>query len=262
LLHPAHHWPLLCNGSINNNNQKGNPMKRIQLFAVLAAVLAVVTCTTRAADPGPVIFKMTATSQAIYDQASYKTNAFTSTVTNITVTTLYTVSNGVIDSTRLLQMLANSFDTIFPDGAQLKLNDSSEFVVAVGTNVVQIVTNVLSLTTSNNPVYGGSMVTSYKLDHTGESVNNTLKYTETVSGAVVYDDSGRATADGKTTRMTLRGVETFKGNDVMTGTTKFNYLFSFTGDGQGSVSNSVSNNEFILRGGFTGAVSGIGPVGP
>ncbi len=236
-------------------------MKRIQLFAILA-VLVVFTGRALAgsSDPGPVTFKITATFQANNDQTTSKTNA-TSTSTNITITSTFTESNSTIDDTALLKMLANSFNTSFPSAAQLKYNPTNNaFVVVNGTSQILDASSVFSFGTSNNPVMAGTIVTGVTFNSAGESVKTTEKFSQLLSAGLVYDDSAFGTANGNATRIVMHGVESFKTSTIVTTNANFTDSISFSGDGRGSISNSVTNTKFILRGGFTTAVGGTAPL--
>jgi hypothetical protein len=236
-------------------------MKRIQLFALFAVLVALASrALAGSADPGPVTFKITATSQAIDDQTTFKTNT-ASTSTNFTATSIFTESNSTIDNTALLQMLANSFNTTFPSGALLKYNATNNaFVVVNGTSQILNVSNVFTFGSSNNAVATGTVVTGVTFNSAGESTKTTQKFSQMASAGLAYDDSALTTANGNTTRLMMHGVESFKTSSVITTNVNFTDAVSFTGDGSGSISNSVTNTKFILRGGFTTAVGGTAPL--
>jgi hypothetical protein len=231
-------------------------MKLIRLLAILAALggFTYNSHAVAATFGGPVTFKFIGSFTGL-ESASSKTNS-SSTVTNIVEKQSVTASNATINNVKLLQMLMNSFNTTFPSGAVLGLDTEGQIVVAVGTNVVQSVSSVLSLTTSNLQVTVGSAVITEKIDHTGPSETTAEKITVTFPASLDYDDSALVTGDGTATRFSAKGFETEKASiNGPTSAEKVKAILTFSGAGGGSVSNNVANNRFVIHGALVGSVS-------
>src|SRR5262249_27042012 len=74
---------------------------------------------------GPATFKLTAFTQGLnFSQVSSKTNQ-SSTSTNVTTVYKSTVTNSVFDSTDMLNLLANSFNTTFAPGSQVAIRNGT-----------------------------------------------------------------------------------------------------------------------------------------
>ena len=242
-------------------NKKKEVMKRIRIrsLGLLAALTFIAGINAHAADPGSITIKITATSQALSGLATYSTNS-SSTVTNLTATSKYTTSNSIIDDTRLLQMLANSFNETYPPGSALKLSSSGDIVVANGTNIVRDAVSVLSLTQSNNPITSGTITSKEKIAPGGTTGSSTFAMIQSAAAGLSYDDSGLSTADGSTTRFHIPGVEDNHIIMSSSGTENFSLMLDFAGGGSGSISNSVSSTDFVLRATAVGAMSVKGVV--
>lgn len=229
-------------------------MKHIRLLVATAAFAAVSQSSFASSLTfGPVNFKLTSIQSNIVDQYSYSTNK-TSSSTNLSQTQLYTTTTTSINNNQLLSMLANSLTMTWPAGATLKLDNFGDFDVVDKTNgLIEDVSEVLSISTSTNAVYSGTIVDTETINKNGVSAGETQKYTETVSATLVYDDTFLPTVNGTNTQITVNGIETLHGmtSSSNSGET-FKYVVSFIGTGTGSIFNYlVSTNGIIVGGTLT-----------
>jgi hypothetical protein len=161
-----------------------------------------------------------------------------------------------VNNAEILSMLANSYNiSSWPSGAALKLSGTT-FVVAVGTNLVRDVSNVLSLSTSNS-VFTGQNTETQVSNPSGSTTTAKLSENIITAASLVYDDTALTTFDGKNTQFTANGYlsATISGNgDVSTGVTKV--TFTFTGGGAGN----VSGTDFVIHGTLVGSFTtpGVG----
>lgn len=243
-------------GSITNLIGSVANMKRIHLLIVTSAFAAVSLSSFAASTFARMDFKLFSIQQDITNQMTGSTNE-TSSSTNISQTSLWTTRITTINNRRLLYMLSNSFNMTWPPGAVLKMDRVGDFDVVSGSNVVKDVSSVLFEIISNNfAVYAGTTVDKTTLTKNGSSATETYNYAVTTPASLVYDDSALTTANGKTTRLTVNGIErghvlTSRSNTSET----FSAVLSFTGTGYGSISNAVSNDLLILGGTYTRTMS-------
>lgn len=225
-------------------------MKPLRLL-VVAAAFAAVTHSSSASNLkfGPVNFKFSWVQQIPPGEPTYTTNK-TSIATNITQSTPYTAAVTNLDNTELLAMLANSLTMTWPAGSSLKLDNFGDIDVVDANGIVEDVSSVFYFTQNDNGIYSGVDRFTETLGVPGEV--ESAKYTETVSGTLVYDDSWLPTVNGNATRITINGISTIKGVTANNGAT-FVYASSFIGTGSGSTSNSVTGAiPFIVGGTATG----------
>lgn len=194
----------------------------------------------------PVTFSFAATYQDLENQATNIMHV-TSGATNFETISMSTTTNSTIDNEKLLQMLANSFNTNFPSTASLKLDGSFNVLVTVGTNIVLNTSNVLVIHPGNDGVFSDKfrVRTFFNTNNDGFTHSSISG-----SGSLDYDDSLLATGNGNTTRFSAKGLLTSRNDaDFRNGITKSRSMMIFSGSGTGSISNTISHN-FILQGGF------------
>jgi hypothetical protein len=233
-------------------------MKSLTRLATVI-VLTLLTMNAQAVLPletGPAVFKLTATAQEYsYVTASSRTN-HTATATNITTVTKSKATNAPIHADFILGLLANSFNTSFPAGAQLVmrgLGNFSFFVVdSTGTNILLNVSAVLSIT-ENAGVNSGMETLIQKTTAAGTkySGNNTQVLTEYAT--LSYNDTALMTKDGTHTNFQLNGilVDSLSTN---IGTVKSRQSVLFQGSGSGTIQ---GKDNIILKGTLSGALSGL-----
>lgn len=228
-------------------------MKHIRLL-VVAVAFAASNLSTFASSLifGPVTIKLSSIQQIINDQTTTSTN-INSSSTNITQTVLSTTQTTTINNSQLLDMLANSFNTTWPSGAALKFYTNGDFVVVKGSTIVQDVNTVFSVGNGTG-IFSGTKVDKTTINPSGESKTEMSKGTTTASSSLYYDDSGLATANGKTTRISLNGINTIHSTiaPASSGGT-YSFVFSFIGTGTGSISNALSDVQLFVSGTCLGA---------
>jgi hypothetical protein len=229
-------------------------MKRICLLTATIA-LATVAFNVPAGVQGTVNFKFTALFQDVVNKVTNTTHV-ASSVTNVQQISLSTTTNAAINNNTLLRMLANSFNTNFPPGAALKLNEFGHVVVAVGTNIVLSASNVLAINVTTNGVFSDNLLSQAKFTSTTNTAHVVTKETVNDAASVDYDDSLLSTRDGNTTRFSARGLVTqHAASSVNNGIGTQSQTLVFSGSGSGSISNSISQTQFVLRGGFAAGLT-------
>lgn len=231
-------------------------MKHLRLLAV-AAAFAAVSLNSFATPPtyGPVDFKFTSIQQHLNGEPPmYSTNQ-NGSATNFTTRRLYTTASTNINNAELLAMLANSFNTTWPAGAQLRMSANDNFYIVTNSVVIQSLSGVLYLSNNNaNAVYSGSDVSKDILNSHGPSHTEASKFTETVPAVLFYDDSALSTGDGSTTQFTASGLEVVDGNafySSISGSTSSQVL-SFVGTGSGTnYIPGMSGHSFVVGGALT-----------
>jgi len=181
---------------------------------------------------GPVEIKLTATQQDLSD-SEVKANppTFKWTTTNLTLNT-----------EQVVQLLANSFNTNFPDGASLAISGCGDLAVvdATGTNVLLNVSAVLS--TSIETVLTGQAV---------DSANGGFQAHFSGDAVFTYDDESFITTDGKHTSFTFHG-RFLQHMSASNKTEKANTTSVLTG---GSGSGTLRNKTTV----FTGTIKAHTP---
>jgi hypothetical protein len=230
-------------------------MKSALSFALII-LLNLVSFSSRADVLGPVNFKFIGTYQDIFGQSSNTVHA-TATVTNTELILTATTTNAALNNDKLLRMLANSFNTTFPSGGELNFDQAQHLVVVVGTNIILNVSNVLVLNHDfTNGVLVNHAVLAEEVSPHGTISNSHAKGIGTTEASLDYDDSLLPTADGNTTRFSVKGLLTSHNSSVVKkGVGSDVSILTFSGSGSGSISNAVSHRTFILRGGFVSRIT-------
>jgi hypothetical protein len=229
-------------------------MKIPATFLFLTLLLAFAS-QVQAADPAPVDIHFSVIQQLADAPFRWKTN-LTKSSTNILLHTKLNTSEYVIDSSRLLKMLANSYNTNFPTNATVKMTGNSILVVS-GTDVILNASDVVGLRSNNLWVVTGTDNTEDLSSHKGHS--SIIHYNETgyFQANFDYDDSLLSTRDGNTTRFSVQGLEIFRDrNTVLNDQLQtYNFAVNFTGGGIGSVSNATSFNRLVISGDLSSRMS-------
>lgn len=189
-------------------------MKTILSILVLTAALSALATEPPVGTPvvaGPAVVAIHGMGQVSPTRTiSARTNVVGG-ITNVTAVYKDTTTNFTINADALMAALTNSFQTNFPAGSRLLLENNGnlfEFIVSdsTGTNFGFDPGPVLSSSFAGNPGYTlNSGVVSETL------TNNALvsgKELETTATAIkfTYDDSGMTPADGKHTVFTWTGL--------------------------------------------------------
>ena len=208
---------------------------------------------------GPIVINLTAIQQSLSNATTSTTNT-TATTTNITTVTKYTTTNTVINNAKILKMLSNSFNTNFPSTAVLRVNESGEVVVAVGTNVILNANSVIHIGFSGTPnVDAGSETATSKVTPTSTNATLRILITDSAIDSLTYDDSTLTTADGTTTNFKVDGFRTLRISETVsqvnnTASAVVTYTATLTGAGEGT----ISNKDAVIKGVVVLSVSIVG----
>jgi hypothetical protein len=242
-------------------------MKFIHSLAVLFVSQQIMFCQSPPATQGPVNLKFIVTDQTISGEMSQtiKTNADT---TNIITTTTYITTNWVLDNAKLLQIIGDAYRRSFQPGATLMLDQNTNFIVAVGTNVVLNLSNILTLTPDNMdslfvgsffiPDLSGKFISKQRIGRTGISEQTEDNYVLTSMSTLNYDDSSLTLPYLKTTHFSVKGIEKQQFRITANGTNEvvINFM-TFTGVGNGGIHPFGSyDRQIFLRGDFVGKLTG------
>ncbi len=237
-------------------------MKYLRYLATIVALGCLVN-TAKAVSSGvnPISVILNATFQAATTGPVTKTN-ITATTTNLVATSKFTATNQIINNATLVKMLANSFNTNFPANAELKLSNSGDFVIAVGTNVIRNVSGVLHSTFSSNPrVTKGVQTESAKFTPTAVTLAEQVAFNQTSNETLTYDDSALTTANGQTTKFTASGTMVLRYNQAVKSVNSVNSSALVIAITQTCAGSGIINgkNAVIQSGRMTGSVSAITP---
>jgi hypothetical protein len=208
-------------------------MKKL-MAAVIVSTLTIITAHAGfGGGPGPATFKLDALTQTTpIQQVGSKTNQ-TATSTNITIMFKSTMAKTAFDSSDMLAVLTNSFNTNFPADAQVGIRIGQIVVVdKTGTNIIFIPGgNVISFQFDED--FTSSMVTEIStLNKSGESESGSGNTTFIASATLTYDDSLQTTGDGTHTKFAFKGLFTLKSTENLKNQTgKTSIEFQGTGGG-------------------------------
>ena len=231
-------------------------MKKL-LIAVALSVLALGAAHAAVlyTPPGPATVKLNSIiSDLANQQVGAKTN-HSNTATNITQMFKSTIAQSAFGNADLLALLANSFNTSFPDGSQIGMRYGSLFVVdRTGTNIIFTPNGVVSFQfdVSVAPMTE-TLVTTENSSGTQHSGN--LNETIIASVTMSYDDTVNTTTDGTHTKFAFKGLFTTKlTENLKTLAIKATYTLDGTGGGP------VRGVQTILTGTISGKASGVVPT--
>ena len=203
---------------------------------------------------GPVGFKFNAiTQQSLVHEIQSKTNQ-TATATSITTVSKATIATAPFASSNLIALLANSFNTNFPAGAQIGMRSGNLVVVDdTGTNVLFDPSPVL--TTGFQQAMQSAIETETSTGNpTGPSRSGTVSEIITSNLSINYDDTDQNTSDSTHTEFQLKGLFVQKvSQNLKTGSAKITSTFQGTGGGQ------LRGVTTILTGTITSNAAGIAP---
>jgi hypothetical protein len=247
-------WGLSLNARGRSFIKKEIIMKKL-IAGIGVLIMAGVASAVSLSAVGPATVKLTAVNQGLnYDIVGSKTNQ-SATVTNITVLYKSTVTNTAIDSADFLALLANSFDTTFPDGAQLGMSFGNLRIVdSTGSNTIFDISSVVSTHFDVFTSSGQETVVS-TLNSSGQSYSGNNQQNVTADITITYDDTANATTDGLHTQFTFRGVFQMKqSTNIKTTASKTATTI------QGSGSGLVDGVESVLMGTISGKATGSVPI--
>lgn len=234
-------------------------MKYIHSLAVLF-VSQIALCQSPAPIQGPVDLKFIVTWQTIYSETSQSTKSDANS-TNVITTAMDVSSNWVINNAKLLQIIGSAYGRPFVPEASLMLDQNTNFVVAVGSNVVLNLSNILTLSPNiDGSVFAGKYLSKQRTDRNGTLDQTEDKYVQSFTTTLNYDDSPLPLSKFITTHFSVKGVEKQRFNITNNGTNEvIGDFITFTGLGDGGVFQAGFDKPMILRGGFVGKLSGSQP---
>jgi hypothetical protein len=203
----------------------------------------------------PAQIKLTALTQGEdFALQRSKTNT-TATSTNTTFVFKSTVIKTAFSNSNLLALLANSFNTNFPAGAQIGLSFAHIYVVdSTGTNILFNPGTVISFNLDED-FSSGVETDIFTQNSSGTSVTGNDTMLVTASASLNYDDSLQTTHDGTHTTFQFKGLMTVKESvNFKTAVSKDDIEFEGTGGG------SIRNVQTILNGTIKAKPTGIEPI--
>lgn len=213
-------------------------MKTISLLLILGSVVlgdSLAVARPAIAFIGKPVVDITATSQDLsYQQVSAKTNLVRG-ATNDTTVLKSTTTNSTINATSLLGLLANSFNTNFPEGTQLLLTGNPggySFAVSdsTGTNVSTLPVSTVLIEYVVSEI-NSSRQTELITNEVLSAGNLTQSFTATV--AIQYRDNAMTTGDGTHTSFVWNGLAEIKASTgLATGAATENVTINVTGGGE------------------------------
>lgn len=208
-------------------------MKRVFVVIAVSVLSLGVAHGITFQPPGPVTFKLNAITQITELHAvGSKTNQ-TTTVTSVTTVSKATTSTKPFVGADLVALLANSFNTNFPDGSQIGMRSGNLVVVDhTGTNVVFDPGPVLT-TGFEQDLQSVLQTQTASESRSGNSLSGTVTETVISNLAINYDDSNQTTGDTTHTTFQLKGLFVQKVTlNLKTRSVKIVSEFQGTGGGQ------------------------------
>ena len=211
------------------------------------------------AGSGGLNLKLIASSQASQNVVSRQTSSKEGGTNQITIVRS-SITNNIINSSNILHLLENSFNTTFPDGAKLVLADARPLNICVtdstGTNVVWSPqpTFVLATEAGEQRIHAGVLTTVTTSGRIGipRSEHDTESLMETMT--LIYDDQGLITRDGTHTHFLVNLLVTRKFSaDLVRHITRD--VVTFDGSGHGT----IKDNNVIIRGSGNAAINSRNP---
>jgi hypothetical protein len=242
-------------------------MKTISLLTILTVLATFDACADVSwyLNSGPVAFKLTASAQNLDRALVSATTNRSATATNITLVSKSTITNCILDSRFMLELLQNSLNTTFPTGAKLAVTRvGDDFIMpyvadSTGTNILLgNLTNLFFGVMQGAPTLrSGSEVQVTKITATGTASSGNA--TETTSDFIVlgYDDTGLITRDGTHTWFQCSGVLTRKSSRNLA-SDKISDAIKLEGTGYGL----LRDQPVLLKGTVTAVITGTLPPGP
>lgn len=157
-----------------------------------------------------------------------------------------------IDSRFVLGLLANSFDTNFPEGARLAIAGNGNFSFLVtdqsGSNVLLDASSVMSIA-EHASVNSGTETFVTKTANTNTAFSGTDTETFTELATLNYDDVGIATQDGTRSQFQLSGIlKQRRAINAATGTSTASITFRCSGFGA-----IRDGNDLLIEGSISGS---------
>lgn len=228
-------------------------MKRVVVVIVLSVLSLGTALGITFQPPGPVTFKLNAITQITELHAiGSKTNQ-TTVATSVTTVSKATLSTTPFFGTNLVALLANSFNTNFPEGSQIGMRSGNLVVVDhTGTNVIFDPGPVLT-TGFQQDLQSVLQTQTASESQNGSALSGTVTETIFSNLSINYDDSDQTTADTTHTIFQLKGLFVQKVSlNLKTRAVKINSEFQGTGGGQ------VRDVTTILTGTMTS--NSVGPA--
>jgi hypothetical protein len=188
-------------------------MKTIYLFIALGCALLL--DLSAVAHPitvfGPVDLSIRAVAENLDNQLITSKTNIMGTKTNFSYVYKSNTTNFTMNTSSLLSLLANSYNSNFPAGTQLLLADDGlgfyKFAISDQTG-----TNISFFPTVLQTTFSPAVFTAMKTESTTNQLNFTGNFTASITSALVftYDDSTNTTGDGTITRFTWSGLAEVK----------------------------------------------------
>lgn len=227
-------------------------MKRVSVIIALSVLSLGVAHGITFQPPGSVTFKLNAITQITTLHAiGSKTNQ-TTAATSITTVSKATVSTVPFVSSNLLALLANSFNTNFPEGSQIGMRSGNLVVVDhSGTNVIFDPSPVLT-TGFEQDLQAVLQSQTASQGQSGASLSGTVAETVISNLSINYDDTDQTTGDATHTTFQLKGLFMQKVSlNLKTRSVKITSEFQGTGGGQ------IRDVTTILTGTMTSNSTGL-----
>ena len=223
----------------------------IGMIITLSTAMAAQATLTFFDPVGPAKISLTVMSTPNgYETLRSKTN-LTATSTNITTVVKSSVSRKHFDSADMLALVANSFNTNFPDGSQIAMGFNGFRVVdGTGTNVIFDPSPVETGGEVDSWLETGRMTEVSTNTPTGSGEADRGNSTTTLVLNMSYDDRALTTADGTFSRFVLRGI--FKQISMGDAKGVVRTMFDFQ-----VVSSGVWRNESVI---MTGEITAKVPL--
>jgi hypothetical protein len=231
-------------------------MKKIlAVLATFAITLGMARAAILFTPVGPVTLKLEAIVQETpFTLTGSKTNQ-SKTATNITQMLKATTTMTPFSSADMLALLANSFNTNFPAGAQIGMRFGALFVVdSTGTNIILTPTGVISFQFEEDLT--SATETAVQTENgSGTQTSGNLAETFTCSAVMTYDDTLNTPTDGTHTKFAFKGLYTVKYAENLK-----SRLVKTTSEFQGTGGGPVRNVQTILTGTISGKATGTVPL--
>ena len=208
-------------------------MKKL-MAAVIVSTLTIITVHAGVAGlPGPATFKLDAFTQATpFQQVGGKTNQ-TVTSTNVTAMFKSTIGKTAFDSSDMLAVITNSFNTTFPADAQVGIRIGQIVVVdKTGTNIIFTPGGNVITFQFDTDISSDIVTEISTLNKSGQSNSGSANDTLIASATMTYDDSLQTTGDGTHTKFAFKGLFMLKSTaNLKNQTGKTTIEFQGTGGG-------------------------------
>lgn len=223
----------------------------------IAGVVSVLALAARGAvfsPTGPAVFNLKAATQGEdFQITGGKTNE-TANSTNIITVFKSTIVTTAFANSNFLALLANSFNTNFPAGAQIGMRGPFFLVVdSTGTNIIFNPSEVVSVSFGQS-LASGTETEVQTTSTNGFSLSGNSTVTETSSVTITYNDTAQTTGDSTHSNFEFQGLIVVKtSEDIKTRIEHATTTLDVTGGG------SVRGVGTIFTGTITVKAAGAFP---